>query len=330
MRKAKLAVLFPGIGYTCDRPLLSGSARLAAASGYEVVKVSYGGFPAGILGDGRKMEEAFDLALKQTEESLAEVDFSDREALFISKSIGTAVAAAYARKHGLKVRSVSFTPVEQTFLFAQGEGIQFHGTADPWAKDTDKIRAGCAKIGQELIVINGANHSLETGDAETDRVILSQVMAKVKEFLGYSFWGWETADVPPIREEFEAVKDPRALYDLLSGLWCADTCAPRMRALWTPENKTLGQCSITAFLAQDIFGGEVYGILRPDGNYHCYNVVGDCAFDLTSEQFGDERLCYEGNPLQHRETHFSKTEKKERYERLKEDLVRRLGAAWEP
>lgn len=31
---------------------------------------------------------------------------------------------------------------------------------------------------------------------------------------------------------------------------------------------TLGQCSITAFLAQDIFGGEVYGILRPGGNYY--------------------------------------------------------------
>ena len=76
----------------------------------------------------------------------------------------------------------------------------------------------------------------------------------------------------------------RDLYDLLSDIWCADTCAPRMREGWSKENKTLGQCSITAFLAQDIFGGEVYGILRSDGNYHCYNVIGDCVFDLSSEQ----------------------------------------------
>ena len=86
---------------------------------------------------------------------------------------------------------------------------------------------------------------------------------------------------------------------------------------------TLGQCSITAFLAQDIFGGKVYGILRPDGNYHCYNVVGDCVFDLTSEQFGDEKLDYENNPEQFREVHFAKTEKRERYEYLKEQLGRR-------
>lgn len=42
------------------------------------------------------------------------------------------------------------------------------------------------------------------------------------------------------------------------------------------------------------------------GNYHCYNVVGDCCFDLTSEQFGEEVLSYQDNPEQFRETHFAK------------------------
>ena len=94
----------------------------------------------------------------------------------------------------------------------------------------------------------------------------------------------------------------------------------RMRQNWTKENMTLGQCSITAFLAQDIFGGKVYGILRPGGNYHCYNVIRDCKFDLTSEQFGDEVLDYEENPEQFREVHFAKEEKRMRYEKLKEEL----------
>lgn len=87
---------------------------------------------------------------------------------------------------------------------------------------------------------------------------------------------------------------------------------------------TLGQCSVTAFLAQDIFGGDVYGILRPDGNYHCYNMVGDCVFDLTSEQFGDEALSYEDNPRQSREVHFAKEEKRLRYEYLKNGLMKKL------
>ena len=141
----------------------------------------------------------------------------------------------------------------------------------------------------------------------------------------YHFYGWEQANVPAVTDQYAGIKTPVDLYDALSEIWCADTCAPRMRANWTPENKTLGQCSITAFLAQDIFGGKVYGIRRPDGNYHCYNVVGDCCFDLTSEQFGEEVLSYEGNPMQSREVHFSKKEKRLRYEYLKEKLRKKLG-----
>ncbi|MGN1090770.1 MAG: hypothetical protein ACI4Q6_10255 [Huintestinicola sp.] len=140
----------------------------------------------------------------------------------------------------------------------------------------------------------------------------------------YKFYGWETADVSPENEEYKKITDPRRLYDMLSEIWCADTCAPRMRDGWTKDNKTLGQCSITAFLAQDIFGGKVYGIPRSGGNYHCYNVIGNYVFDLTSEQFGDEVLYYEDNPEQFREVHFAKEEKRLRYEYLKSELQKKL------
>lgn len=145
--------------------------------------------------------------------------------------------------------------------------------------------------------------------------------------LKYNFYGWETATVQPIHKEYEKIRSPRELYDILSGLWCADTCAPRMRHEWTEENKTKGQCSITAFLVQDIFGGKVYGIPLEDGAVHCYNVVDGCCFDLTSEQFGEraKELVYENNPEQLREVHFAKEEKRLRYEQLKAALERVCG-----
>ena len=111
---------------------------------------------------------------------------------------------------------------------------------------------------------------------------LRSKVALEEEEMDYKFYGWEHVDAPAVTNQYKNIKTPRDLYDALSAIWCADTCAPRMRGDWTLENKTLGQCSITAFLAQDIFGGRVYGILRPGGNYHCYNVIGDCVFDLTS------------------------------------------------
>lgn len=141
----------------------------------------------------------------------------------------------------------------------------------------------------------------------------------------YRFYGWEHADMPPANPRYARVKTPRDLYDLLSGLWCAKTCAPRLRAQWSPEDRTLGQCSITAFLAQDIFGGKVFGILRPGGNFHCYNVVSGRAFDLTSEQFSDCTLDYTENPEQFRELHFAANEKRLRYELLKARLDAALG-----
>ena len=135
----------------------------------------------------------------------------------------------------------------------------------------------------------------------------------------YKFYGWEGADV---RDERGLT--PRDYYDLLSGIWAADTCAPRMRAKWTKENPTFGQCSITAFLIQDIFGGRVLGVPRRDGTFHCFNDVDGCVFDLTSEQFGDEVLDYENCPEQRRETHFAKAEKQARYELLKARLAAAL------
>lgn len=136
----------------------------------------------------------------------------------------------------------------------------------------------------------------------------------------YLFYGAENANRKPVDPKYHWINDPRHLYDLLSQCWCADTCAPRMRDRWSKEDQTLGQCSITAFLAQDIFGGKVYGILREGGNYHCYNVIGDNVFDLTSEQFHGEKLSYENNPEQFREVHFQKEEKKQRYLLLKKKL----------
>ena len=114
-----------------------------------------------------------------------------------------------------------------------------------------------------------------------------------------------------------APEEVKRLYDRLRLSWSAETCAPRLRGKWSKTDPTCGQCSVTAFLAQDILGGEVLGIPRPDGNYHCFNVIDGEVYDLTSEQFGDEKLDYASGVPQLRETHFAKEEKKERYLLLK-------------
>jgi len=138
--------------------------------------------------------------------------------------------------------------------------------------------------------------------------------------MSYNFYGWKGLDISPVSSEFKDIGSPAALYDALLDIWCEYTCAPRLREKWSADNITLGQCSVTAFLVQDIFGGRVYGVKRPGGNYHCYNVIGDFVFDLTSEQFGSEKLNYDTGVEQFREDHFRSEEKKQRYDYLKKHL----------
>ena len=180
----KIAILLPGIGYTCDKPLLYYGGKLARALGWEVVPVPYGGFPPKVQGDRERLRESIRIALAQTEERLSGIDRAgDREILFISKSIGTAVATAYAAAHGLACRHILFTPLEETFAHPPEQAIAFHGTADPWA-ETARITVLCGEAGIPLYLTEGANHSLETGDVSRDIRHLADVMRRVEEYIG--------------------------------------------------------------------------------------------------------------------------------------------------
>lgn len=179
----KIAVLFPGIGYTCEKPLLYYAGKIAAGKGYEIMTVPYGNFPSGVKGNLEKMEQSFYSALKQAEEILKDINWEEyKEILFLSKSVGTIVSSAFCKKHELKVRNILFTPLKQTFLFADENGIAFHGTADSWAK-TEEILAECKKLNMPVFLTERGNHSLETGNVLEDIKNLEIIMNQVNEYI---------------------------------------------------------------------------------------------------------------------------------------------------
>ena len=55
MSDKKLAVFFPGVGYTNDKPLLYYSRKLAEERGYEVICTEYHDLPGKIKGNKEKM-----------------------------------------------------------------------------------------------------------------------------------------------------------------------------------------------------------------------------------------------------------------------------------
>ena len=179
----KLAVLFPGIGYTVTKPLLYYSGKLAAEAGYRVVPVSYGDFPKDVKGDPLKMQMCLVSACEYAENMLRDIDWNRCEdVLFIGKSIGTTVAARYAKEHGISARLILLTPLEETFRFTGGRAIAFHGTSDPWAY-TGEIKRACLDQEIPLYLTEGANHSLETGNVKKDLNTLVKTMAIIEGFI---------------------------------------------------------------------------------------------------------------------------------------------------
>ncbi len=180
---SKIACLFPGIGYTCDKPLLYYSWKLLKGLGWEVVPVAYSGFPSGVKGSAEKMQQSAQMALEQAEEILKDIDWSNySDILMVGKSVGTVVCAAYAQRHRLQCRQILFTPVEATFRFAGRQSIVFHGTADPWA-DTGVIEDCCQRMNIPLYETENANHSLETGNVDSDIKTMRKTMKIVRAYV---------------------------------------------------------------------------------------------------------------------------------------------------
>lgn len=194
-KQNKLAVIFPGIGYSCDRSLLYYTAVMMKEHGYKVVPVPYTGFPKNVKGDAKKMRKCYAIAQEQAAEILRDINFDDYDDIvFIGKSIGTVVALAIAKQFDLTARYVLYTPLVETFdlmplqtpdhtpvnTFTQA--FAFHGTADPWAK-TPEIIDACLPRGIPLHIVENANHSLETGDLDIDLRTLEETMEQVRRFL---------------------------------------------------------------------------------------------------------------------------------------------------
>ena len=186
MFSEKLAVIFPGMGYNGDKPLLYYAKKMAKAAGYDVIDVTYE-LPVKskeILNDKEGMKAAFEIALRQVEEQLSAIEFNKCEKiLFVGKSIGTALAASYDKTHNIDAAQLVFTPVPQTFDFLRaGCGTVFHGNADPWCP-REIANTKCEELGLELVIVEGGNHSLETGDPIRDIQELEDVMEIVEKSL---------------------------------------------------------------------------------------------------------------------------------------------------
>jgi len=92
----KLAIVFPGAGYHCDKPLLYYSKKIAKNKDYEIIEADYDfrEFVKNIKEDAEATQKALEFGLERVTEQLKGVEFNTYDrVVFIGKSIGTAISA---------------------------------------------------------------------------------------------------------------------------------------------------------------------------------------------------------------------------------------------
>lgn len=183
----RIAIIFPGLGYTADKPLLYYGLDVACAAGYdEYRKLSFAAQHNGsIRGNESAMKDAFDELYIQAEEQLSDIDWSQYDDIvFMSKSIGTIIASAYAMKHALNsVKHVLYTPLKYTYGNNPQNAIAFIGSKDAWG-DYKEVVALSEKANIPIKVYENCNHSLEIeDDVEGNICRLNDIMQITADFL---------------------------------------------------------------------------------------------------------------------------------------------------
>lgn len=176
----KLAVMFPGVGYTCAKPLLYYTSALAEQNGYEVVRLDYGPDVHSFRGRTREeLRPVTETAVRRTMPQLAGVPGTDYEdILLISKSIGTVVACRSAEMLGIRAKHFLMTPIPDTLPWLERvEGLFVAGTADPYLDKELVLEAARAYPEKTGAIFEGCNHSLERrGDTRGNLENLRKVL----------------------------------------------------------------------------------------------------------------------------------------------------------
>ena len=174
--KTGIAVCFPGTGFTCKEALFERLSSDFSARGYEIVRLDFSHIP---FREIETLEEAVALAQRAVKRQLMHITFSEYEdVVFISKSLGTILAAQFERDNDFSPRQLYLTPLNKTLTLIRPESrviAMVLGTQDRFL--TGKALMGfCEPRNMACCLIEGVDHSLKDDlNAERTQKIIDQI-----------------------------------------------------------------------------------------------------------------------------------------------------------
>ena len=174
--KTGIAICFPGTGFTCKEALFERLGAEYAARGYDVIKLDFSHIP---FKEIETLEEAIAIAQRAVKRQLAHVSFSEYEdVVFLSKSLGTVLAAEHDRAQQIGARHLFLTPLNKTLSLVQPSTCVIAmvlGTQDRFLTGR-ALASFCDHLSIRYCLIDGVNHSLkDDADAERTARIIDQI-----------------------------------------------------------------------------------------------------------------------------------------------------------
>ena len=185
----KLAILFSGVNYSVDCPLLYYAGDICENAGFEIYEVKYEGYgKAQTAAKASYLEECIKLEYEALKGKLPRDMLQEYEELvFVSKSMGTVLAAHLEEDYGLQnVTHVMLTPIDQTLPYLKAQkkiAYMVTGTADNKVNH-EVLREMSREHNYPLTEIEGAGHRLEIkGDVQKSIKILADIMEAIEKEL---------------------------------------------------------------------------------------------------------------------------------------------------
>lgn len=183
-----LAVIFPGLDYSPEKPLLYYAEKIVRNFGFDVVKVSYGKLPEG------DRQKVLDYALLAANVAVNKISFEVYDNIFfISKGDGTAVAGSVLQNMLQKVYHILFTPVNDAVTSFSEDCLVFTSSNDKGIHMADVMKRH-GEIAFELHVSKEADHNLELGDVPKDIFMLRKVQEICQRYIGKRISGKGSVD----------------------------------------------------------------------------------------------------------------------------------------
>ncbi|GFP76319.1 hypothetical protein [Clostridium fungisolvens] len=177
MSNKKIVVIFPGVNYRADCPLLYYAGFKFETRGYEKVAINYDD----LTNKYDLLAQFIEAVKSDVLAKLRAIDLSQYDDIvFVSKSMGTAVAGWIEEKLCIKARHIYLTPIEETLSYIKKDKdiiIVVAGTRDKLL-NTNILKEQCMKENIPLKLIDGAGHRLEVkGDIDKNIELLREIVS---------------------------------------------------------------------------------------------------------------------------------------------------------